>query len=172
MSEALVPRVERAAVASSEATRLRALIVEAWPPADERFLEFFAAQIANADARGLRPGGRAVPLVVRRARPHAPRARTNSCGGLHPHAPGGGADGETALGGHPGPLRLACGQPGAPDESGGRPCGVQSTSSRKARPPSSRPRRCGRSSTPSTPTRSYDRTADTISLDEIERIVI
>ena len=119
MSEALVPRVERAAVASSEATRLRALIVEAWPPADERFLEFFAAQIANADARGLRPGGRAVPRVVRRARPHAPRARTNSCGGLHPHAPGGGADGETALGGHPGPLRLACGQPGAPDESGG-----------------------------------------------------
>ena len=53
MSEALVPAVTRApdARAGSAAVALPAVIVDAGPVAVERFLEFFAAQVANARTR-------------------------------------------------------------------------------------------------------------------------
>ena len=53
MSEALVPAVTRppAACTGSAAMALPAVIVDAGPVAVERFLEFFAAQVANARTR-------------------------------------------------------------------------------------------------------------------------
>ena len=51
MTEALVPRGAPAEVASSATIHLPALIVDAGPAAGERFLEFFAAQIANDRTR-------------------------------------------------------------------------------------------------------------------------
>ena len=51
MSEALVRREASAAIASSAAIQLPALIVDAGPAAAEHFLEFFAAQIANDRTR-------------------------------------------------------------------------------------------------------------------------
>ncbi len=47
MTEALVRREAPSAVTSPATIPLPALIVEAGPAAAERFLEFFAAQIAN-----------------------------------------------------------------------------------------------------------------------------
>ena len=53
MSEALVPAVTRPPVARDGAAgmALPAVIVDAGPVAGERFLEFFAAQVANARTR-------------------------------------------------------------------------------------------------------------------------
>ena len=51
MTEALVPRAAPSAVTSPTAIQLPALIVDAGPAAAERFLEFFAAQIANDRTR-------------------------------------------------------------------------------------------------------------------------
>ena len=53
MSEALVPAVSRPPIArtGSAAMALPAVIVDAGPVAVERFLEFFAAQVANARTR-------------------------------------------------------------------------------------------------------------------------
>ena len=67
MSEGLVPVVTRPPVArtGSAAMALPAVIVDAGPVAVERFLEFFAASIAQrADAGGVRAGRGAVPVVV------------------------------------------------------------------------------------------------------------
>ena len=67
MSEALVPVVTRPPVArtGSAAMALPAVIVDAGPVAVERFLEFFAASIANGRTRGgVRAGRGAVPVVV------------------------------------------------------------------------------------------------------------
>ena len=97
MSEALVPalsagrvEVERPGAAG---VALPTVIVDAGPAAVERFLEYFAAAIANARTRAAygRAVGRFLPDVAGdRA---APRRR------LHPDAPGVGADRQAAPGG-------------------------------------------------------------------------
>ena len=51
MTEALVPHAAPVAITGPGAIRLPALIVDAGPAAAERFLEFFAAQIANDRTR-------------------------------------------------------------------------------------------------------------------------
>ena len=123
MSEALVPvpAVDRAEVARAGAAvvALPAAIVDAVPAAVERFLEFFAATIANEQiARGVRSGGGAVFGVVRGARARLAGDRAAPRGGVHPHAPGVGADGEAASGRDPVAVRLARRPPGAACESG------------------------------------------------------
>ena len=121
MSEALVPAVTRPPVAraASAGMALPAVIADAGPAAVERFLEFFAASIANGRTRAAY--GRAVGrflswcsargLGLRRDRPAAR-------GGVYPHASGFGADGQAAPGRHPGAVRLARRPPGAAGESG------------------------------------------------------
>ena len=81
MSEALAPAAaEPVVVADGKAdVVLPALIVDAGPDAVARFLEFFAARIANG----------AVSRVVRGARPR-PRVRVPAPRGcLHPYSPAG-----------------------------------------------------------------------------------
>ena len=89
MSEALVPVpvVDRREIARPGAAvvALPEAIVDAGPAAVERFLEFFAAAIANDRTRAAYgQGGGAVPGVVRRARPRPARDRAAPRGGLHP----------------------------------------------------------------------------------------
>ena len=115
-SDALRP----ARAAAGERLALPRLIVDAGPVAVEKFLEFFAARIANRRTRAAY--GRAVgqflawcealDLVLTAV---SPLAR----GGLHPDPPRVGAHGQAAPGGHPHARRLARRQPGYPGEPGG-----------------------------------------------------
>ena len=67
----------------------------------------FDADLQRADAGGVRAGGGTVPVVVCGSGPGPARDRPAARGGLHPHASGVGADGETAPGRHPGAVLLA-----------------------------------------------------------------
>ena len=121
MSEALVPVVTRREIAGpgAAAVALPEVIVDAGPAAVERFLEFFAAAIANDRTRAAygRAAGRFLGWC-RGARLGAAGDCAAPRGGLHPHAPGVGADGEAAPGRDPGALRLAGRPPGAAREPG------------------------------------------------------
>ena len=99
------------------------LIVDAGPVAVEKFLEFFAARIANRrHARGLRAGRGAVFGVVRGAGPGAHGGRAAARGRLHPDPPRVGAHRQAAPGRPPHARRLARRQPGpAGEPGGGRP---------------------------------------------------
>ena len=118
MSEALVPadaptdvaRVERAEPAELV---LPQMIVDAGPEAVERFLEFFAARIANARTRAAY------------GRPQPQGDRSTARRRLHPDAPRVGADREAAPSRDPDALRLARRQPGPPREPGGRGAGTE-----------------------------------------------
>ncbi len=121
MSEALVPAVTRPPVArtATAAMALPAVIVDAGPVAVERFLEFFAASIANGRMRAAY--GRAVGqflswCAARGLGLHA--IAPLHVAGVHPHASGVGPDGQTSPGRHPGAVRLARRPPGAAGESG------------------------------------------------------
>ena len=91
MSEALVPAPSDGRVVierpGSSAVALPAVIVAAGPAAVERFLEFFAAAIANGRTRAaLRAGGGAVSGLVRRAGPRVACDRAAPRRRLHPDA--------------------------------------------------------------------------------------
>ena len=94
MSEALVPVVDRREIAGpgAAAVALPEVIVDAGPAAVERFLEFFAAAIANDRTRAAygRAAGRFLGWC-RGARLGAAGDCAAPRGGLHPHAPGVGA---------------------------------------------------------------------------------
>ena len=81
MSEALVPAVTRPPVArtGTAGMALPAVIVDAGPVAVERFLEFFAAQVANARTRAAyaRAAGRFLSWCA--ARGLGLRARSPRC---------------------------------------------------------------------------------------------
>ena len=102
MSEALVPVAEPVDVARTGPAQrvelvLPQLIVDAGPAAVGKFLEFFAARIANRHARGVRvttggPWGSFWP-GARRARAGARGGLAAARGGLHPDPPRVGAHG-------------------------------------------------------------------------------
>ena len=123
MSEALVPVpvVDRREIArpGAAAVALPEVIVDAGPAAVERFLEFFAAAIANDRTRAAygQAAGQFLAWCASRG------LTLRAIAPLHvaayiPDAPGVGADGEAAPGRHPGALRLARGPPGAAREPG------------------------------------------------------
>ena len=118
-TEALVPAAAEPAIATSGGGELVVpqVIVEAGPATVARFLEFFAGRIANARTRAAYGGGgRAIPQVVRGARPRAPRRLAAPRGRLHPDPPGVGSYGEAAPGRDPHARRLARRQPSPPRE--------------------------------------------------------
>ena len=137
MSEEVVALVERADVAHLAAAPrgelvLPRLIVDAGPAAVGKFLEFFAARIANR------------------------RTRAGRCRGVSPW-PG------SSGGRRPRICRLRPGATRSGRRGSRRICRTEGRSSTRSGSPGTRRRR----------RRSfYDRTADTISVDEIERIVI
>ena len=152
-TEALVPAAGEPSVATGGAGEivLPRVIVDAGPEATARFLEFFAGRIAKReDAGGVRAGRRAIPGVVRGARPRAARRLPAPRGRLHPDAPRVGPHGEAAPGRDPHARRLARRQPGPPGEPCGRGAGDRRKSSPRARRRSSRRRRRGSSSRRST----------------------
>ena len=130
MSEALVPVVDRREIArpgparpGAAAVALPEVIVDAEPAAVERFLEFFAAAIANDRTRAAHgpPTGRRRGSFWRGAGLEDLGLR--AIAPLHvaayiPDAPGVGADGDAAPRGDPGALRLAGRPPGAGGEPG------------------------------------------------------
>jgi site-specific recombinase XerC len=72
MTEAVIARPPSTIVlAAVGPIAVPSLIVDAGSGAADRFLEFFAGQIANAQTRGVRTSGRAVSRVLRRPRPCA-----------------------------------------------------------------------------------------------------
>ena len=105
MSEGLVRRAAPAAGMSPAAIQLPALIVEAGPAAAERFLEFFAAQIANDRTRAAyaRAAGQFLGWCEARGLTLRALAPLHVAAYIRTH-PGGGANREAALGGDPGPL--------------------------------------------------------------------
>ena len=121
MSEGLVPAVTRppAARTGSAAMALPAVIVDAGPVAVERFLEFFAASIANRRTRAAygRAVGQFLSWCASRGLSLRAIAPLHVAAYIRTH-PGVGADGETAPGRHPGTVRLAGHPPGAAGESG------------------------------------------------------
>ena len=121
MSEALLPTVARPEITRpGGAVVLPAVIVDAGPAAVERFLEFFAARIANARTRAAY--GRAVGQFLAWCEARGlglDGGLAAARGGLHPDPPWVGAHRQAALGGHPHARRLARRQPGYPGEPGG-----------------------------------------------------
>ena len=109
-TEALTPAAAEPAVVTGGGREivLPQVIVDAGPAAVARFLEFFAGRIANArDACGVRTGRRAVPGVVRGARPRAARRLPAPRRRLHSDPPGIRPDRKAALGRDPHARRLA-----------------------------------------------------------------
>ena len=121
MSEALMPTVARPEITRpGGAVVLPAVIVDAGPAAVERFLEFFAARIANARTRAAY--GRAVGQFL--AWCDARGLALEAVSPLHVAAyirthPGFGAHRQAAPGRPPHARRLARRQPGYPGEPGG-----------------------------------------------------
>ena len=105
MSEALMPTVARPEITRpGGAVVLPAVIVDVGPAAVERFLEFFAARIANAIGPVRRTPTRQDNFwrwCEARGLGHTARTGAAPRGGLHPDTSGGGADRETAPRGHP-----------------------------------------------------------------------
>ena len=107
MTDALVPAGEPQAVGRAERAEtaelvLPGMIVDAGAAAVERYLEFFAARIANPRTRAAY--GRAVgqfPRVVRGPRAPAGGDRAAPRRRLHPDAPRVGPDRQAAPRGHP-----------------------------------------------------------------------
>ena len=120
-----VVRVELTDIARTELAQraelvLPRLIVDAGPVAVGKFLEFFAARIANRRTRAAY--GRAVGQFLAwcaGAGPGAHGGRAAARGGLHPDPPRVGAHRQAAPGGHPHARRLARRQPDYPGEPGG-----------------------------------------------------
>ena len=120
-----VVRVERTDIARTELAQraelvLPRLIVDAGPAAVERFLEFFAARIANRRTRAAY--GRAVGQFLawcEARRLGLAAVSPFHVAALHPDPPGVGPDRQAAPGRKPHARRLARRQPGPPREPGG-----------------------------------------------------
>ena len=131
MSEVLVPVAEPVDVARTGPAQrvelvLPQLIVDAGSAAVERFLEFFAARIANRRTRAAY--GRAVGQFL--AWCEVRGLALEAVSPLHVAAyirthPGLGAHGQAAPGRHPHARRLARRQPGYPGEPGGGRAGAE-----------------------------------------------
>ena len=121
MSEALAPVVDRWEIArpGADAVVLPEVIVDAGPAAVERFLEFFAAAIANDRTRAAygQAVGQFLAWCAARGLGLRAIAPLHVAAYIRTH-PGVGADGEAAPGGDPGALRLARRPPGAAREPG------------------------------------------------------